>query len=234
MDYFEKFFENIIQKRLDRNLQPELKFPRLITQLLESKGYLVPSEEEKVEVKNVYRVEDWRKTINRSRVILQNSTTFVQQIPPTKEPHPILQSQPLVGSYLNEEGRQSVERLMGQAALAERHSKVALETTTKTSKELDRGGIGVELGNQSPLLTTEIENDVCWPKVRSPLPGFDSEVCLHTQVEEEQPSSTERPTIPTQERTSPHKLKERVSPQQELIDFLRGEFNEMRECIDHV
>ena len=40
--------------------------------------------------------------------------------------------------------------------------------------------------------------------------------------------------IPTQERTSPRKLKESVSPQQELIDLLRGEFNEMREYIDHV
>ena len=70
MNYFEKFFENIIEKRLDRNLQPYLKFPRLITQLLGSKGYKVPGEEEKVEVKNVYRVEDWRKTIKRYRVIL--------------------------------------------------------------------------------------------------------------------------------------------------------------------
>ena len=51
---------------------------------------------------------------------------------------------------------------------------------------------------------------------------------------EEQPSSTERLTIPPQERTSPQKLKESVSPQQELIDLLRGEFNEMREYIDHV
>ena len=51
MDYFEKFFENIIEKRLVRNSQPDLKFPRLTTQLLESKGYLVPGEEEKVEVK---------------------------------------------------------------------------------------------------------------------------------------------------------------------------------------
>ena len=90
IDYFEKFFENMIEKRLDRNLQPHLKFPRLITQLLESKGYKVPSEEEKVEVKTVYRVEDWRKTINRSKVILQNSTTSVQHIPPTEEPCPTL------------------------------------------------------------------------------------------------------------------------------------------------
>ena len=121
MDYFEKFFENIIEKRLVRNLQPDLKFPRLTTQILESKGYLVPGEEEKVEVKNVYRVEDWRKTISRSRVILQNSTTSVQHIPPIEELHPTLQSQPLVGSHLNEEGRQSVERVVDQPALAAGH-----------------------------------------------------------------------------------------------------------------
>ena len=72
------------------------------------------------------------------------------------------------------------------------------------------------------------------PQVQSLLPGFDSEVYLHTQVGEEEPGSTERPTIPTQERTCPRKLKESVSPQQELIDLLRGEFNKMREYIDHV
>ena len=123
---------------------------------------------------------------------------------------------------------------MGQAALAERHPEVPPKTTAEISEELDWGGIGAELGNQSPLLITEIENDVRCPQVQSLLPGFDFEVYLHTQVGEEKPGSTERPTIPTQERTSPRKLKESVSPQQDLIDFLRGDFNEMREYIDHV
>ena len=87
---------------------------------------------------------------------------------------------------------------MGQAALAERHPEVSPKTTVETSEELDWGGIGAELGNQSPLLIDEIENDVRCPQVQSLLPGFDSEVYLHTQVGEKQPGSRERPTIPTQ------------------------------------
>ena len=46
-----------------------------------------------------------------------------------------------------EEGRQLVERLVGQAALVERHPEVPPKTTAETSEELDWGGIGAELDN---------------------------------------------------------------------------------------